>query len=108
MIAMPITPVRRPPTLKLIRLGQRLEKSLAGETTFAATLVVSVAMRRASIEVTVIQGVLNLARSTTGSQIGSPKTTSEADVTATPMNAYRVIVVGRPRVWPRICAFWFL
>ena len=73
----------------------------------AATLVVRVAMRRASIEIRVTQGFLNLARSTTGSQIGSPKTTAEADVTTIPMNEYRVIVMGRPRVCPRICAFWF-
>jgi hypothetical protein len=43
------------------------------------------------------------AMSTTGSQIGSPKTTIVALVTATPMNANAVMVVGRPSAWPSIC-----
>src|ERR671913_475769 len=32
--------------------------------------------------------------------------TTEAEVTATPMNEKSVIVVGRPRSWPHTCAFW--
>ena len=47
------------------------------------------------------------AMSATGSQMGSPKTTIVALVTATPMNANAVIVVGRPRAWPSICDRWF-
>ena len=42
----------------------------------------------------------------TGSQIGSPKRTMVALVTATPMNANAVIVVGRPRAWPSIWERW--
>src|SRR5262245_22207599 len=42
----------------------------------------------------------NLLSSLTGSQIASPKITIVADVTATPMNAYRPIVAGKPIVWP--------
>jgi len=33
---------------------------------------------------------------------------TEAEVTATPMNEKRVIVVGRPKAWPRIWARWSL
>ena len=44
--------------------------------------------------------------STTGSQIGSPKITIVALVTATPMNANAVIVVGRPSAWPSTCERW--
>ncbi len=44
--------------------------------------------------------------SCTGSQIGSPKMTAEAEVTATPMKANSVIVVGRPRNCPHTCARW--
>src|ERR1035437_2802346 len=39
----PTTPVIRPPVRKEIRRGLRLEKSLEGETTLAATLVLRVA-----------------------------------------------------------------
>jgi hypothetical protein len=44
--------------------------------------------------------------STTGSQIASPNTTIVALVTATPMKANAVIVVGRPRAWPSIWLRW--
>ena len=46
------------------------------------------------------------AISTTGSQIASPKMTIVALVTATPMNANAVIVVGRPSAWPSACDRW--
>ena len=48
------------------------------------------------------------AISTTGSQIASPKITIVALVTATPMNANAVIVVGRPSAWPSIWERWLL
>ncbi len=41
-------PVMMPPVRKLMRFGQRFEKSYDGLTTFAATLVVSVARARAA------------------------------------------------------------
>ena len=41
-----------------------------------------------------------------GFQIVSPKITAVALVTATPMNANRVIVVGRPIAWPRTWSRW--
>src|SRR5207249_817732 len=102
MMAIPMIPVIMPPVLKLIPFGQRLEKSFAGETALAATFVVSVAMSKDIMEMRVTSGFWNLASRTTGSQIGSPKITTEAEVTATPIKEYSVIVVGRPRVWPRI------
>ena len=43
-----MTPVIRPPVRKEIRRGLRLEKSLEGETTLAATLVLRVAMSSAT------------------------------------------------------------
>ena len=46
--------------------------------------------------------------STTGSQIGSPKIMIVALVTATPMNAKSVIVVGRPSACPSTCDRWIL
>jgi hypothetical protein len=46
------------------------------------------------------------AMSATGSQMGSPNTTIVALVTATPMNAKSVIVVGSPRAWPIACERW--
>ena len=89
-----------------MRAGQRLAKPLAGATTLAATLVVSVAMSSAKSEIRTTSGLSSRESSTTGSQIGSPKMTTEAEVTATPMNENSVIVVGRPRSWPHTCAFW--
>ena len=44
--------------------------------------------------------------STTGSHSGLPKITIVALVTATPMKANAVIVVGNPIAWPSICDFW--
>src|SRR5580704_5502555 len=84
--AMPRPPVIKPPVRKEIRLGRRFEKSFDGETTFAATLVLSVAMSNATNAITATSGWLNFPSNTTGSQIGSPNSTAEADVTATPMN----------------------
>jgi hypothetical protein len=37
-----------------------------------------------------------------------PKITIVALVTATPMNAKAVIVVGSPSAWPNACDRWFL
>jgi len=52
-----IAQVIKPPRGKLIRRGERFEKSLAGETTFAATLTLSVAMSRAIIARTTAKGL---------------------------------------------------
>src|ERR1700741_3101378 len=88
-------------------LGARFEKSLAGETTLAAMLVESVATDSASIEIAVTPRPPTRASSVTGSQIVSPsKISGVADVTATPMNANRVIVVGRPSAWPSAWSRW--
>ena len=89
-----------------MRRGARLEKSLAGETTFAAMLVVSCAASTTSAPTMITGGLPIRAISTTGSQIASPKTTIVALVTATPMNANSVIVVGSPIAWPSTCERW--
>ncbi len=81
---------------KVIRDGQKLAKSLAGPTTLAATLVVRVAISSANSEIRMTRGLLSRDSRTTGSQIASPKMSTEAEVTATPMNEKSVIVVGNP------------
>src|SRR5580700_6927278 len=81
----PMTPVIRPPVRKEIRRGLRFEKSLEGETTLAATLVFSVAMRIAISAINATTGWLNRPISATGSQMGAPNRTADAEVTATPM-----------------------
>ena len=45
-------------------------------------------------------------RRTVGSQMGSPKMTVVALVTATPMNANSVMVVGNPIAWPSTWSRW--
>src|SRR6516162_6220465 len=86
---MPTNPVINPPVRKEIKLGRRLEKSLEGETTLAATLVFSVAVNRAMSAMKATTGWRKRVNSTTGSQIASPNMTAEAEVTATPINEYR-------------------
>ena len=89
-----------------MRRGARLEKSLAGDTTLAAMLVVSCASSTTSAPKMMTGGLPMRAMSTTGSQIASPKITIVALVTATPMNANAVIVAGRPSAWPSACERW--
>ena len=84
--------------------GPRFANPFAGATTLAATFVVIVATSSANSEMKITIGFCRRDRSWTGSQIGSPKITADADVTATPMNANSVMVVGRPRNWPQTCA----
>ena len=79
-----------------MRRGARLEKSLAGETTFAAMLVVSCASMTTSAPNTITGALPMRAITATGSQIASPNTTIVALVTATPMKAKAVIVAGKP------------
>ena len=59
--------------------------------------VESVAMDRAKRETTTAKPPPILPRSTVGSQMASPKMVTVALVTATPMNANSVMVVGSPR-----------
>src|SRR6516164_5869009 len=104
IIKIPTTPVMSPPVRKQIRLGRKLEKSLEGDTTLAATLVFSVASSRATSAISATRGWLNRPSSTTGSQMASPKITADAEVTATPMKEYSVIALGSPSACPTICA----
>src|SRR5205085_10949336 len=99
-MATPTKHVITPPSLKEIRFGQRLEKSLAGETTFAPMLTFNVASKTASREITTATAEWKRLSSWTGSQIAAPKITTVAEVTATPMKEYSVIVVGRPIACP--------
>src|SRR5215475_12018683 len=105
IMQIPITPVMSPPVRNEIRRGLRLEKSFDGDTTLAATLVFSVATSSATSATDATIGSLNRASSATGSQIASPNSTADADVTATPMNEYRVIAAGNPSACPTACAF---
>ena len=84
-MTMPIAQVINPPVRKLMRRGEIFEKSLAGETTFAATFTLSVAMRSAIIARTTAQGWPSLERTATGSHKASPKIIMVADVTAMPI-----------------------
>src|SRR5262249_61117114 len=85
IIRSPKKPVKGPPVRKETRRGLRLEKSFEGETTFAATLVLSVAMSKATSAIEAITGSWKRPSKATGSQTGWPKRTTEAEVTATPM-----------------------
>ncbi len=90
----------RPPVRKLMRFGQAFEKSYDGLTTFAATLVVSVASASAASMMIRRIGFSSRPVSATGSQIASPNTSTVADVVRTPTSGNSVMVVGRPRAWP--------
>ena len=93
-----------PPVRNDTRRGFRFEKSFDGDTTLAATLVFSVASSNAINATKATAGWWKRPSSTTGSQIASPKITTEAEVTATPMKEYSVMAVGSPSAWPNICA----
>ena len=69
-------------------------------------LVVSCASRMTSAPKIITVGLPIRAISATGSQIASPKITTVALVTATPMNANAVIVAGSPSAWPSACDRW--
>lgn len=83
----PAAPVIKPPVRKEINRGFKFEKSLDGDTTLAATLVFNVAIRSAISATNATTGWWKRPMSWTGSQMGSPKSTADAEVTATPMNA---------------------
>src|ERR1043165_6383321 len=95
----PITAVIMPPARKEMRPGARLEMSLAGLTTLAAMLVVSVATESMIREMMITGAEPTRATTSVGSQMVLPKMIGVALVTAMPMKQKRVIVVGRPRAW---------
>jgi len=86
MIRMPRPAVMSPPVRNEMRCGARFEKSLAGDTTFAARFVVSVATLSASMERRIVSGPPILPRSSTGSQTTPPpgKISAVADVNRHP------------------------
>src|SRR5207247_6803584 len=59
-ITMPIAQVMRPPVRKLMRRGEMFEKSLAGETTLAATLTLRVAISRSEEHTSELQSRVDL------------------------------------------------
>src|SRR5688500_20344559 len=69
----PTTPVILPPVRNEIRRGLRFEKSFDGDTTFAATFVVSVATNSAIREMNAATGWLKRPIRSTGSHTGSLK-----------------------------------
>src|SRR5260370_28921786 len=81
-MTMTMAQLRRPPVRKLMRRGERLEKSFAGETTLAATLTLSVAMSNAIMARTTANGLPSRARTATGFQSASPKMIRVAEGTA--------------------------
>src|SRR6187431_3341500 len=90
-IRMPMTAVMTPPVTKLIFRGLRLEKSLAGDTMFAAMLVCSCAQSTTMAATMITSGDPMRAMTSIGSQIAIPYITIVALVTATPTNANAVI-----------------
>ena len=88
--------------------GERFEKSLEGETTFAAMFVEICAITTIIIASTSSTGrsASRRATSVTGSQIASPYSTTVAAVTAMPMNEKPVIVSGMAMLWPTTCERW--
>src|SRR5512146_1517628 len=100
----PIRPVRSPPRLKSMRLGNAFAKSFAGDTTFAAMLTASVATTTVNIATATIAFDENVPPSAIGSQIGAPKIFEVAEVIVIPIAANTVIVVGSAMVWPIACS----
>src|SRR5260370_7971113 len=100
IISTPMTPVIMPPMRKEMRRGLKFEKSFEGDTTLAATLVVKVATSSATRATSATTGRFNRPSSTTGSQIGSPKISTDADVPATPTKADNALLVGTPSTSP--------
>jgi len=72
IIKTPMTPVMMPPILKLIRLGARLAKSFAGETTLAAMFTLNVAMTTVNIAMPTTRRDAKCPTSSMGSHIALP------------------------------------
>lgn len=84
------------PVRKLIFRGAMLEKSKAGETRLAAMFTDSVAISTVTSAKRMPTTLSALAASWTGSQMASPYTACEPEVTMTDRKAKSVMVVGRP------------
>src|ERR1051326_8402330 len=85
IMSTPITAVIMPPARKEMRRGARLEMSLAGLTTLAAMLVVSVATESITSETMMTGTEPRRATTSTGSQIVRWKMIVVALVTTMPM-----------------------
>jgi hypothetical protein len=82
-----------------------LEKSKAGETRLAAMFTDRVATSTVTSAYSRPRTLSVFAASWTGSQIVCPYTACEPEVTSTDSSANSVMVVGRPRACPQVCAF---
>ena len=112
--------VIRPPVLKEMYRGERLAKSFAGETIFAAIFTETVAMRmptsetiatmiRTGVEKNAWEGEVMTDSKYTGSQrfpVTSTSTSWAVLVMTMAMALNTSIVVGNPNVWPRIWSRW--
>lgn len=94
------------PVRKLSFCGLRLTKALAGATTFAAMLVLSVATARPNRPRSVGPAPPIFESTATGSAMGAPKITAVADVTTRARKEKRNIVSGRPIACPASWDFW--
>src|SRR5207253_9981166 len=71
-----------------------------------ATFTEIVATARVKRARTTTRGLVKWPVRVTGSQMALPYTTTVAEVIRTAISGKAVIVVGRPRTWPRICWRW--
>ena len=102
------TPKIHTACLKDSRPPETVEISMQGAKALAAVLVVISAAPRNSNVPTTNNGLLILDVSTMGSQMASPKMTTEQDVTSAPTRAKPEKPMGFPTAVPMICAFWLL
>ena len=100
MIRMPMSPVSNTPLVSLMYLGATFWKLFVGDTMLAAVLVEIVSRMMTSIDNTT-QAVLSiLPIRLIGSEIVSPTSSSDADVSRTPSPENRNMVNGSPMIWP--------
>ena len=103
---MPRTAVVTPPARKLSRCGMTFTNALAGATTLAAMLVLSVATMSPTKPALVAPTPPTHCSSSTGSAMGAPNNTTVALVTTRATAENKIIVSGRPSAWPASCDAW--
>ena len=111
-MSIPKTPVIVPPILKLIFFGKRFEKAFEGAMTFAAILVLNVAIIIKTWAIITTHGLSNFPNKAVGSHGASDamrtslKINTDAQVTKIATKEYSIIVPGKPINCPCFCAFW--
>jgi hypothetical protein len=107
IITMPIPAVMYAPVRNVMRCGRDVDQRVRGRDHVGRDVRRERGDReREQAEITDREAAAHPAEQHRGSQIGSPKITVVALVTATPMNAKSVIVVGRPSAWPSTWSRW--